>query len=103
MKVNQKPAQSIINDRALSDIGKDPSIKRGKNNPASSAEMLDATKLNLSPQAKQISKAKEIASDSSVDEAKIARLQKLIDGGEYKVDAEKVADSLVNEHLIFPS
>lgn len=92
-----------MNDRAISDLAKDPGIKRGKASSVSPSEMMDATKINLSTQARQISKAKELASQDSVDEAKVARLQKMIDSGEYKVDAEAVADKLVNEHLLLPS
>lgn len=103
MKVNQRPAQGLMNDRAISDLAKDPSIKKGKASSVSPTEMMDATKINLSSQARQIGKAKEIASQDSVDEAKIARLQKLIDSGDYKIDAEGVADKLVNEHLLLPS
>ncbi|MBY0384167.1 flagellar biosynthesis anti-sigma factor FlgM [bacterium] len=103
MKVNNKSAQGLMNDRAISDLAKDPGIKRGKAQSATPSEMMDATRLQLSPQARQINKAKEIASQDSVDEAKIARLQNMIDSGEYKVDAEAVADKLVNEHLLLPS
>lgn len=47
-----------------------------------------------------MAKAKEIAGQPmSVDEAKVARLQKMIDEGKYKVDADSVADRLVDEHL----
>ena len=62
MKVNNKATHSLMNDRAIQDIAKDPSMKRAKNQGASSAEMMDATKINLSTQARQIGKAKEIAS-----------------------------------------
>jgi len=103
VKVNHKASHSLTNDRAIQDLAKDQSLKRAKNNAASPSEMMDATKINLSSQARQINKAKEIAKQDSVDEAKIARLQKLIDAGEYKVDAESVADKLVNEHLLLPS
>jgi negative regulator of flagellin synthesis FlgM len=103
VKVNNKSAQGLMNDRSIHDIAKDPSIRKGKSPSASPAEMMDATKLNVSSQARQISKAKEIASQDSIDEAKVARLQKMIDGGEYKVDAEAIADKLVNEHLLLPS
>lgn len=58
-----------------------------------------STKLNVSDRAQAMQKAKSIASDSSVDEAKIAKFQALIDSGKYKVDAEKVADRLVDDHL----
>ena len=65
--------------------------------------MMDATKINVSSQARQINKAKEIAKQDTVDEAKVARLQKLIDSGDYKIDSEAIADKLVNEHLLLPS
>jgi negative regulator of flagellin synthesis FlgM len=57
-------------------------------------------KLNLSERAQSMQKAKDIASDSSVDEARIAQLQKLIDSGNYSVDADAIADRLVDEHLL---
>lgn len=48
-------------------------------------------------------KAKEIATrPDTVDEAKVARLQKLIDEGNYKVDADAIADRLVDEHMTIP-
>ncbi len=61
-----------------------------------------SAKINLSERAHMMSKAKGIASESSVDEAKVNRLQALIDKGEYNVDAAAVADRLVDEHLLFP-
>lgn len=102
MKVNNKAPQSLIADKAIGDV-KNNGVKKNKNDAAKTAEIMDATKLNLSPQARQVSKAKEIARDQSVDEAKIARLQKAIDSGTYKVDAKEIADKLVDEHLMLPS
>ncbi len=99
MKVNNKASTPLMNDRAISDL-KDAGIKRTKHDAVTGKmEAGDATRLNLSPQAKQIAKATSIAKDQTVDEAKIARLQKMIDGGEYKVDADAVAEKLLNEHL----
>lgn len=101
MKVNHKASQPMISSRELGGL-KDIGTKKAKSDgeKISSAELAESTKLNVSPRARQVNKAMEIAKDDSVDEAKIARLQKLIDGGEYKVDAEAVADRLVNEHLM---
>lgn len=101
MKVNQKASQPLISSRELGGL-KDIGAKRIKSDgeKVSSAELAESTKINVSPRARQVNKAMEIAKDDSVDEAKIARLQKMIDGGEYKVDAEAVADRLVNEHLM---
>lgn len=60
-----------------------------------------SAKVDLSQRAQDIKKAKAIASAGAndIDEAKVARLQRLIDEGKYKVDAEAVADRLVDEHL----
>jgi len=71
-----------------------------KNLSKSSAEILGSTKVNVSPEAQAFQKAKAIASKDTIDEAKVARLQKMIDEGRYKVDAEAIADRLVNEHLL---
>ena len=59
-------------------------------------------RLDVSEHAQRMNKAKEIASDTSIDEAKVARLQKLIDEGNYSVDASAVADRLVDEHILMP-
>lgn len=59
-------------------------------------------RLELSERAQRMSKAREIASESSVDEAKVARLQKMIDEGNYNVDASAIADKLVDQHLLMP-
>lgn len=66
------------------------------------AGIKDSSQVNLSNRAQALQKAKEIASDQSVDEAKVARLQKLIDEGKYKVDAQAVADKMVDTHMSFP-
>lgn len=58
--------------------------------------------VNVSERAQMMQKAKEIASDQTVDEAKVARLQKMIDEGKYNVDAKAVADRLVDAHLAIP-
>jgi negative regulator of flagellin synthesis FlgM len=59
--------------------------------------------VNLSDRAQMMAKAKEIAQNTETgNEAKVARLQKLIDEGKYNVDAAAVADRLVDEHLAIP-
>jgi negative regulator of flagellin synthesis FlgM len=62
----------------------------------------NSSKVDLSSRAQDIRKAKELATPKAgdIDEAKVARLQKLIDAGKYNVDAEAVADRLVDEHLL---
>ncbi len=61
-----------------------------------------AENVNVSERAQMMQKAKDIASDTSVDQAKVARLQKLIDEGKYKTDADAIADRLIDEHLMIP-
>ena len=63
---------------------------------------IGSVKLNLSDRAQAFQKAKEVASKVDVDEAKVARLQKLIDEGKYSVDASAIADRLVDDHLAMP-
>ncbi len=64
--------------------------------------MKEGAKVDLSERAQMMQKAKDIASETSVDEAKVARLQKMIDEGNYSVDADKIADRLVDEHMLIP-
>ncbi|MBX2995065.1 MAG: flagellar biosynthesis anti-sigma factor FlgM [Bdellovibrionaceae bacterium] len=58
----------------------------------------DAAKVNLSTRAQDIKRAQDIAkSTPDINEEKVARLQKLIDEGNYKVDAEKIAGKMIDE------
>jgi negative regulator of flagellin synthesis FlgM len=67
------------------------------------AGIKNSSQVNVSERAQMMQKAKELAgSPMTVDETKVARLQKLIDEGKYKVDAESIADRLVDEHLAIP-
>lgn len=58
-------------------------------------------KVAISGRGKDIAKAKELASSSPdiADEARIAKLKAAIEGGHYKVDANAIADKLVDDHL----
>lgn len=57
-------------------------------------------KVAISGKARDIAKAREAASSApDIDEARVARLKAAIQNGSYKVDAEKVADRLVDDHL----
>lgn len=59
---------------------------------------LGATKVDVSERAQQMKKAKEIAQATpDINEEKVARLQKLIDEGKYKVSAKDIADKMVDE------
>lgn len=60
----------------------------------------ESSKVNMSDRAQMMAKAKSIAKADSADDAKIERIQKMIDAGTYKVDSSAVADKLVDEHLL---
>ena len=105
MKVgNQQPLQNVgLNqasdksqvkglEKSLEGAGKNSSIDRPDGLSGSS-------RVAVSSKAQAMAKAKEIASNQDVDEARIAKLQSMIDAGKYKVDAKAVADSMVDEHL----
>jgi len=63
----------------------------------------NSAKVDVSDRAQLMQRAKDIASrPDTIDEAKVARLQKMIDEGNYKVDADSIADRLVDEHLTIP-
>ena len=72
----------------------------------SKADIQESAKVNLSSKAQLMKKAEHIARTTNADtasNAKIEHLQKLIDSGNYKVDAGAVADKLVDDQLLFPS
>ncbi len=115
MKISNKPAgaQLPTSDAAASSqankssragsAGVDAILTKSTGKPAGG--VANSTRVDVSERGQQIKKAKEIASKdlNSVDEAKVARLQKMIDEGKYKVDAEAIADRLVDEQLNMPS
>ena len=100
MKVNNNGVKSAQTAAVLGkDLNKD--LKgTGKKSTADASELFGSAQVKMSPDAQAMQKAKAVASADSIDEAKVARLQKLIDEGKYKIDAAAVADRLVDEHLM---
>lgn len=99
MKVNHdvKPTrtgQTHAVDKSKEQSSKSKGIEEALSTPG------DSLKVNMSSDAQAMQKAKNIAGKDTVDEAKVARLQKLIDEGKYQVDSQAVADRLVDEHLM---
>ena len=76
--------------------------KNVKTNSLGNRDVAGGSKVDVSERAQMMQKARDIAGESSIDEAKVAKFQKLIDEGKYNVDADKVADRLVDEHLLIP-
>lgn len=67
-------------------------------------QIKDSANVNVSERAQMMQKAKDVASQglNDIDEAKVSRLQKLIDEGKYNVDADAIADRLVDSHMEIP-
>lgn len=83
-------------------LNSDRLVSQNKTQGAEKARLGSSSKVEVSAEAQALAKAKEIASLSSVDEAKVARLQSLIDSGQYKVDAKAIADRMVDEFTSMP-
>lgn len=70
---------------------------------AESAKAAQQDSVSLTPQAKQINDLQKKASDASVvDQKRIDRLKQAIASGEYRVDPEKLARSILNFELKLP-
>jgi negative regulator of flagellin synthesis FlgM len=109
MKVDRKASNDISNLSKLDSSkvdranlkSKDNAIKPDGASANRSAEIDSAVRFDLSPRAQDMKKIKEIATSApEVDEAKVAKFQKLIDEGKYKIDAEAIADKMVDEQLM---
>lgn len=59
-----------------------------------------ATKVDLSDRALEAKRIKELATAApDIDMEKVEKFRKLIDEGKYKVDAQAVADKMVDDHM----
>jgi negative regulator of flagellin synthesis FlgM len=103
MKISSNRPNSMPSSSPMSDASKasglEGALEAKKIKTTSTADLESSSKVELSSRAQDIKKAKELATPSQdIDEAKVARLQGLIDAGKYKVNAEAVADRLLDEH-----
>lgn len=104
MKVNSATTPSIQNKDVSGSTSAKRSEKAGAADAASkvSAKAVDASSVRpeISAKAKEFSKAQELASKApDVREEKIAELKKRIASGNYQVNAQAIADKMVEEHV----
>ena len=102
MKVSNSGPSSpeILRDTGNAGAAKGSSEKRQPSRSGEARGGEPSEKVAISGRARDIAKAREAAGSApEVNEAKVARLKAMIENGSYKVDAEKVADRLVDEHL----
>src|SRR3954468_16997367 len=95
-RTQELESQKVKSDKKLS-TGKDRSMNEV-------GDFSSSAQVSLSNKAQDAKKAREVVDQvPDVDEARVAYFQKLIDAGEYKTDAQAIADKLVDEHLTYPN
>lgn len=104
MKVNGSGPGSADTARQISGTGNARQVTPSKDEKRTSiAPQIDtgvSEKVAISGRGKEAARAKELASSApDIDEARIAKLKAAVEGGNYKVNAEALADRLVDEHL----
>jgi len=106
MKVSQSTNQPIQNKPATNaEVGKAGAAKRSdktESAQSTSAKQVDTTsaKTEISGKAKEFAKAKDVASNTpDVRDQRIADLKARIASGKYEVNAQAIADKMVDEHI----
>jgi negative regulator of flagellin synthesis FlgM len=114
VNVQEGHAMKVNNNRDSVELSQTSRSKRGEKAGAAkkSEEGAGATgtgaaggagataNVEISSEAKSIAAASQAAKAADTDEAKIARIKAMINGGTYKPDYGKVADKMVNETLL---
>jgi negative regulator of flagellin synthesis FlgM len=105
MKVNNNKDPSELAQMSRTKHGGKAGAARGKESAdvtgaqgASGAG--EAAGVEISSEAKAMAAANGAARSSDVDEAKVARVKAMINSGTYKPDMGKVADKVMNEHMM---
>ncbi len=99
MKINNRTSTQLSQLENSESLQNRAGRLAGKKNGDVNLERADSVKVALSDRAQDIKKVKDLVDVDSIDQAKVAHFQKLIDAGKYKVDAEAVADRLLDEHI----
>lgn len=98
-RIGQSEAGKVNTPTKTKSISPDKTTHLDKSSEVTKQE---DSKVSISNKAKESAQAKQIAkSASDVDEEKIQRLRAAIQNGTYKVNAEQIANRLVDEHLSF--
>lgn len=102
MKVNNNKDSVELSHLGKSKRGEKAGAAKAKHTDeaASSAGAGKVANVEISSEAKSLAAANAIAKADDTDEAKIARVKAMINGGTYKPDFGKVADKMMNEQLL---
>ena len=106
MKVNQSGNSPVQNAETSGtrNTGKASGPHAAKNSKSkvdtAKSEKTSDAKVDVSQRGKESARAKKIATDTpDVRDERVAELKRRIESGNYKVDANAVADRMVDEHL----
>lgn len=103
MRVQSPVSNSVQSAQQTESSKKSEAAKKSGENK-SKASVLDSAsvKSEISAKSRDYKEAHAVAAQApDVRETKIEEIKKRIAEGRYKVDADKVADKLVNDHLSF--
>ena len=105
MRVNPGASQSIQGGQTeglkKSEAAAKPERARQGEQVAKSSDSSGSARAEISDKARDFAKAHAAASAApDVREDRIAELKKRISAGEYKIDADKVADKMISEHAL---
>ena len=101
MKVNQNPSPTTGTIDKAQSAGKREPIAKGSPNIPGSTVGRGGASVDISDTARFMKQASDIAhSVPDIRADKVQDLKKRIAEGNYKVDSAKIADKLVEEHLI---
>jgi len=105
MKVNSATTQAVPS-RDAKDVAGATGAKRAEKSAAAAAPQKNtavdtaSVKSEISPKAKEFLQAKEVAAKApDVREDRIAELKRQIASGSYQVNAQAIADKMVDEHV----
>jgi flagellar biosynthesis anti-sigma factor FlgM len=97
---NSSPIQSADTQSAKKTEKLKTNAYESRAESSSGAAKSDSVNADISSKAKDMAKAKQVASESSdVREAKIAELREKIANKKYNVGADAIADRLVDDHM----
>jgi len=103
MKVTGKD-DSIHLENYLRQVGEKQIRGHGKTGAPpgkNTGQVLQEDKVELSTKSKQISEAKNVVTAlPDVDSAKVARLRLQVSNGTYRIDAQKVANRMIDQSLL---
>ncbi len=101
MKITNNTHKAHLNNLTAAKQSKTQQNNKKITNNNSYKANNDSAKINLSNTAKDINNIKKLATPSQdIDLAKVEKIKNLINQGKYKINAEKIADKMVDEHLL---